>query len=87
MRTPEQWRGLDRLEHLEEMLADFCEENTLFWDCQQDADTRSLRVEVADYTASRKLVMYIPLDDVRHYPYTDIFIGRIRRAWKGVKRG
>lgn len=85
MRTPEQWSGLERLENFEDMLENFCAERDLYGEARQDAESRSLRIEVRDQ--GHRLVMYIPLDDIRHYPYTQVFIGRVRRAWEGVKRG
>lgn len=83
MRTPEQWNGLERLENFEDMLESFCAEHGLYGEARQDAESRSLRVEVRD--EGHTLVMYIPLDDIRHYPHTQVFIGRVKRAWEGVK--
>lgn len=85
MRTPEQWNGLERLENFEDMLESFCAERSLYGEAHQDAESRSLRVEVRD--EDHTLVMFIPLDDIRYYPYTPVFIERVRRAWEGVKRG
>lgn len=83
MRTPEQWSGLERLENFEDMLESFCVERDLDGGARQDAESRSLRIEVSDQ--SHTLVMYIPLDDIRLYPYTQVFIDRVARAWEGVK--
>lgn len=85
MRTPEQWNGLERLENFEAMLENFCAERDLYGEACQDIESRSLRVEVRD--EDHTLVMYIPLDDIRYYPYTHVFNERVRRAWEGVKRG
>lgn len=85
MRTPEQWSGLERLENFEGMLESFCIERDLYGDVRQDAECRSLCIKVWD--RGHTLVMYIPLDDIRLYPYTQVFIDRVKRAWEGVKRG